>query len=105
MSDREPHIDRVATLKTTRPGDARWTMFGVLRAIRAGTTRAGRPFVDAELSDASGSVPLKIWEDAHEAMAAAQDLQEGEVVKVLFLLEEYRGAKPVSYTHLRAHET
>ena len=101
MAVNDTHIEQLADLKTARAGEFRGTAFAVLRAVRDGVTRAGRPFFDAEVVDASGGFPVKVWDDAQEAMGAMRSLEDGAVVKIRFALDDYRGAKQLVVSRIR----
>lgn len=101
MNIPETHIERLAELKSARAGEFRGTAFAVLRGIRDGVTRNGRPFFDAEVADATAGFPIKVWDDALEAMNTMRTLEDGAVVKIRFSLGDYRGAKQLVVTKIR----
>lgn len=104
MTRNESHVEQLSDLKTARSGEHRGTAFAVLRGAREGVTRAGRPFFDAEAVDASGCLPIKIWDDAQEAMSVIRTLSDGAVVKIRFALDDYRGTKQLVVNKLRLAE-
>ena len=63
------------------------TAFAVLRLVRKGQTRAGKPYLDVRLADRSRTVAAKVWSDAGRAMQTAEQLRVGTHVKVLFELD------------------
>jgi len=80
-----------AKLAALQIGDT-FTGFYLLKNIFLKTTAAGKPFLSAVLSDASGSMELKVWDYAGPITTA----DEGKVVKVQATVSEYRGALQAS---------
>lgn len=78
------------------------TAYAVLRQVRRGQTRAGKPFVELKLADRSRTVAAKIWSDWPRAMQAATELSRGTHVKVLFERDQYQGALQLNVRGLRA---
>jgi predicted PolB exonuclease-like 3'-5' exonuclease len=93
------HVTELGALSA---GIGTHTAFAVVRLLRRGQTRAGKPFYDIRLSDRTRTVAGKIWSDASRAMAAAEDLKPGDHVKALFEIDEYKGALQISIKGLRA---
>lgn len=91
----------VTALDGLEVGIGMHTAFAVVRLLRRGQTRAGKPFFDIRLSDRTRTIAGKIWSDATRAMAAAEDLAAGAHVKALFELDEYKGALQISIKGLR----
>ncbi|MBC8071476.1 MAG: ribonuclease H-like domain-containing protein [Deltaproteobacteria bacterium] len=97
--DREhSHIGQLATIAA---GGGPYTAFGVVRLARRAQTRQGKPFFELRIADRSRTVGGKIWSDAPRAMAAAEELKVGDHVKMLFDVEEYKGALQLSIRGLR----
>ena len=78
------------------------TAYAVLRSVRRGQTRAGKPFVQLKLADRTRTVAAKIWSDWPRALAAADELARGTHVKVLFERDQYQGALQLNVRGLRA---
>ncbi len=74
-------------LSELRMGD-NFQGFYLLRNIFLKTTSTGKPFLSAVLSDASGSLELKVWDYAGPISSA----DEGKVVKCKGVVQEYKGA-------------
>ena len=100
------HFASIAEL-CEQPRDAVGSVFGVLRRCESRTTSNGRPYVDLEIADVSGSVGGKIWDDraSAEALETARELSPGVAVKIQVVVGEYQGAKQVSVQRLRLAET
>lgn len=69
-----------------RVGDS-FTGFYLLKNIFLKTTATGKPFLSASLSDASGTMELKVWDYAGPISPA----DEGKVVKVQGSVQDYKG--------------
>ncbi|MFO0635385.1 MAG: ribonuclease H-like domain-containing protein [Nannocystaceae bacterium] len=94
-------VTHVAELAVLEPGIGMHTAFAVVRHLRRGQTRAGKPFWEIRLSDRGRTVAGKIWSDASRAMTAAEELEVGAHVKALFEIDEYKGALQLSVRGLR----
>ncbi|MCB2198373.1 HD domain-containing protein [bacterium] len=70
----------------------------VLRTLQMGTTRTNKPFLILDLTDKTGHIKGKMWEDA---ASAYQGLSEGLVVKVRAGVEEYQGAAELKVIRIR----
>lgn len=92
----------VAQLAAITAAGGPYTAFAVIRLARRGQTRNGKPFFEIRLADRSRTLGGKIWSDHGRAMAAAEELTVGDHVKVLFDVEEYKGALQLSIKGLRA---
>jgi DNA polymerase elongation subunit (family B) len=77
------------------------TAYAVLRLVRKGQTRAGKPYLDVRLADRSRTVAAKVWSDAGRAMQTAEQLRVGTHVKVLFELDTFKGALQLNVRGLR----
>ncbi len=77
------------------------TAFAVVRLVRKGQTRAGKPYLDVRLADRSRTVAAKVWSEASRAMQTAEQLRVGEHVKVLFELDTFKGAVQLNIRGLR----
>jgi predicted PolB exonuclease-like 3'-5' exonuclease len=80
------------------------TAFVVVRRVRRGETRAGKPYFELRLSDRTRTVTAKVWSDAGRPMAVAEHLTPGDHVKVLFATDEYQGALQLTVRGLRPAE-
>lgn len=99
MDAERTHVAQLAAI--TAAGGPH-TAFAVIRLARRGQTRTGKPFFEIRLADRSRTLGGKIWSDNGRAMAAAEELAVGDHVKVLFDVEEYKGALQLSIKGLRA---
>ena len=70
----------------------------VLRSLQMGTTRTNKPFLILDLTDKTGHIKGKMWEDA---ASAYQGLSEGQVVKVRAGVEEYQGSSELKVLRIR----
>lgn len=77
------------------------TAFVVLRRVRKGQTRAGKPYLDVRLADRGRTVAAKIWSEAGRAMQTAEQLALGAHVKVLFEIDTFKGALQLNVRGLR----
>lgn len=82
-------------------GAGLFTAFAVLRLVRKGQTRAGKPYLDVRLADRSRSVAAKVWSDSGRAMQTAEQLGIGSHVKVLFEIDSFKGALQLNVKGLR----
>jgi predicted PolB exonuclease-like 3'-5' exonuclease len=100
-----PEHTHVPQLDALEVGIGMRTAYGVVRLLKRGQTRAGKPFFDIRLSDRTRTIAGKIWSDASRAMAAAEELVAGGAtgvhVKALFEIDEYKGALQLSVKNLR----
>ncbi|MCA9709525.1 MAG: ribonuclease H-like domain-containing protein [Myxococcales bacterium] len=77
------------------------TAFAVLRRVRKGQTRAGKPYLDVRLADRGRTVAAKVWSEAGRAMQTAEQLSPGTHVKVLFEIDTFKGALQLNVRGLR----
>jgi 3'-5' exoribonuclease len=70
----------------------------VLQRLQMKSTRANKPFIVFEFSDRTGRIMGKLWDDAE---AAYHGLQEGQVVKVRAMVEEYLGSPELKVQKIR----
>lgn len=70
----------------------------VLRTVQMGTTRTNKPFLILDLTDKTGHIKGKMWEDA---ASAYQGLSQGLVVKVRAGVEEYQGSAELKVLKIR----
>ncbi|MCX4247246.1 ribonuclease H-like domain-containing protein [Paraliomyxa miuraensis] len=82
-------------------GAGLFTAFAVLRLVRKGQTRAGKPYLDVRLADRSRTVAAKVWSDSGRAMQTAEQLELGTHVKVLFEIDSFKGALQLNVKGLR----
>jgi predicted PolB exonuclease-like 3'-5' exonuclease len=80
------------------------TAFAVVRRVRRGETRAGKPYFELKLADRTRTVAAKVWSDAGRAMAVAEHLAPGDHVKLLFETDEYQGKLQLSVRRVRLVE-
>jgi hypothetical protein len=78
-----------------------FTAFAVLRHVRRGQTRQGKPFFELRVADRTRTLGAKIWSEATRAMQAADELRPGAHVKLLFEVESYKGALQLNIRGLR----
>lgn len=78
-----------------------FTAFAMVRQMRRGETRAGKPYFDLKLADRHGTVTAKVWSDAGRAMQAVEALSVGAHIKLLFEVERYRGTPQLNVRRLR----
>jgi len=98
MEAEHTHVAQLAAVTT---GAGSYTAFAVVRMARRGQTRQGKPFFEIRLADRTRTLAGKIWSDHARPMAAAEELRVGDHVKVLFEVEEYKGALQLSIRGLR----
>lgn len=94
-----PLITELAALEGR--GSGLFTAFAVLRHVRKGQTRAGKPYLDVKLADRSRTVGAKVWSDAGRALQTAEQLAPGAHVKVLFEIDSFKGALQLNVRGLR----
>jgi 3'-5' exoribonuclease len=70
----------------------------VLRTLQLSTTRANKPFLIFDFTDRSGHIKGKMWDDAELAYRA---LEEGIIVKVRAVAEEYQGQAELKILRIR----
>ncbi len=90
--DDHPYVEELT------PGDS-FDSFYVLRSLQMGTTRANKPFLVLDLTDRTGHIKAKLWEDAE---AAYRLLEVGQIVKVRAVVEEYQGRSELKILKIRA---
>ena len=71
--------------------------FYVLKGAYPKTTAAGKPFLSASLSDASGVIDAKMWDYTGPIGAA----EEGRIIKLQGKVSEYRGTPQIVIDRLR----
>ena len=71
--------------------------FYILKGTYPKVTANGKPFLNATLSDASGSMEAKVWDYPGPINAA----DEGKVVKIQGTVTEFRGASQVTIESIR----
>lgn len=71
--------------------------FYVLKGAYPKTTAAGKPFLSASLSDASGVIDAKMWDYTGPIGAA----DEGRIIKLQGKVSEYRGTPQIVIDRLR----
>lgn len=76
---------------------ASFTGFYILRNIFLKTTAAGKPYLSAVLCDCSASIEAKAWDYAGPIGPA----DEGKVVKVQGLMQEFKGAAQIKVEKIR----
>jgi 3'-5' exoribonuclease len=70
----------------------------VLRTIQMATTRANKPYLTIDLTDRTGHVKAKLWD---EAEVAYRILKVGEVVKIRAVANEYLGKTELKIDKIR----
>ena len=75
----------------------RFTGSYILRNVFQKVTNTGKPFLSASLADASMSVECKVWDYAGPLGPA----DDGKVVKVQGVLQEFKGAAQVKVERIR----
>lgn len=78
-----------------------FTAFALVRTIRKGETRAGKPYYELRLSDRAASRVAKVWSDNGRAMQEAADIAVGDHVKVLFEIETWKGTAQLDLRRIR----
>ncbi|HEB84464.1 MAG TPA: HD domain-containing protein, partial [Bacteroidetes bacterium] len=89
--DDHPFIDSLEV------GD-RFDGYFVLRTLQLASTRANKPYLILDLTDRTGHIRGKLWEEADVAYRA---LKPGEVVKVRAMAEEYLGRIELKVLRIR----
>jgi 3'-5' exoribonuclease len=72
--------------------------FYLVKSKRNKVSRAGKTFLDLDLSDRSGQINAKVWERAEPL---SESFSRGDVIKVRAVVEEYQGARQLVITDLR----
>ncbi len=98
-----PLVAELSTLEE-KQGRGLHTAFVVLRQVRKGQTRAGKPYLDVRLADRGRTVAGKVWSEASRAMQTAEQLEVGAHVKVLFEIDTFKGALQLNVRGLRRAE-
>lgn len=93
--------DLAAIEAASGPMQGPCTAFAVVREIRRGQTRAGKPYFELKLSDRTRTMRAKIWSEALKAMQAAEEIQVGTHVKLLFEIETYKGVTQLNVRKVR----
>lgn len=84
-------------IKDFKPGD-KVIGYYLVKSKRSKTTRAGDPFLDVDLTDRTGMINAKLWQNLQQYF----DLFErGDVLKIKAVVEEYQGKKQLKVTELR----
>ena len=78
-----------------------FTAFALVRSIRKGETRAGKPYYELRLSDRAASRVAKVWSDNGRAMQEAAEIVVGDHVKVKFEVETYKGTVQLDLRRIR----
>lgn len=71
--------------------------FYILKGAYPKTTAAGKPFLSASLSDASGVIDAKVWDYTGPIGAA----DEGKIIKLRGTVSEYRGSRQIVIDRIR----
>ena len=71
--------------------------FYILKGAYPKTTAAGKPFLSASLSDASGVIDAKVWDYTGPIGAA----DEGKIIKLRGTVSEYRGTPQIVIDRIR----
>jgi 3'-5' exoribonuclease len=72
-----------------------------VKSAKRGATRNNKPFIDIELSDATGSIKGKVWSDD---MANCETVAEGDVVNINATVEEFMNAPQIKITNMSKTE-
>jgi hypothetical protein len=83
------------------PAVGLFTAFVVVKHLRKGQTRAGKPYLELKVADRSRTMAGKIWSEHLRAMHAAEELATGAHVKLLFEVESYKGAPQLNIRGIR----
>lgn len=102
MSRDVHHVSDLASIEAGTPGLL--SVYAVLRRTKRGSTRDGRAYYDADLSDDTGTRKAKIWGDQLKAMDAMGRLAAGTPVKVLFEARTYQGVVQLNVHRIREIE-
>jgi hypothetical protein len=78
-----------------------FTAFALVRSVRKGETRAGKPYFELRLSDRAASRLAKVWSDNGRAMQEAGEIAVGDHVKVLFEIETWKGSPQLDLRRIR----
>ena len=82
--------------------------FYILKEAYAKISAAGKPFLNAQISDRSGAIDVKMWDYSGPLGTA----DAGKVIKIRGEVSEYKSTlqlmasriRPVSYTHLDVYK-
>ena len=74
--------------------------FYVLKTAQQKVTAAGKPFLNAVLSDCTGAIEAKCWDYAGPIGAA----DEGKIIKIRGTVSEFRGSPQLTIERLRMAE-
>jgi len=77
-------------------GDS-FTGFFILKNINLKTSSAGKPFLSATVADASAAIEAKAWDYAGPIGYA----DEGKIVKIQGMMQEFKGAPQIRIDRLR----
>jgi len=83
------------------PCSGLFTVFAAVRHVRRAETRSGKPYFELRLADRTRAISAKIWSDAQRAMQAAESIDVGSHVKLLFAVESYQGVPQLSVRGIR----
>jgi hypothetical protein len=98
-STQPPTHRDLASIKAGEQG----IVFAVARRIRESQASNGKPFLDLELGDTSGSRQGKVWSDVGlEMFRTARDIQPGSAVKLRFVADTYKDQVQLRIASIRA---
>ncbi len=84
-------------VREIKTGD-QFTGFYLVKSKRQLTTRAGKPYLDLDVADATGSVNCKVWDDAENFSSM---FGRGDVIKIRASAEEFQGKPQLKIFELR----
>jgi len=76
-----------------------FTSFFILQRKDVRRTQHGAPYLAIDLSDASGQIEARLWDDAEKVAAA---IEVSQVVKVQGTIEEYKEKKQIKVDKIRS---
>ncbi len=84
-----------------KQGDAIFSEVFAIKSYKKGATRNNKPFVDIDLTDASGSIKGKIWSDD---LGNCDTVEDGDVVEINGTVEDFMGSPQLKITNLKKTE-
>lgn len=82
------------------PGDS-VLHFMIVTRLEVKTARTGKQFLNLELRDQSASLPAKVWDNIE---SVTNKIQQGSLVKVAGLIEDFNGMPQIRIDKIRAVE-
>lgn len=84
-------------IKELKAGDKVMDFF-LVKSKRVKNTKTGKPYLDLDLVDRSGTINAKVWEQAEKF---GEMFERGDVIKVEGVVEEFQGQRQLRLTRLR----